>query len=234
MTDWQADLIYGVRYAPLAVVPTGFVLLVEGHPATSAEFQRLLILGTLSTLVLMGVLWIGFQRRFERDVYARMRDKMVRTDPLTELGTRQALTEAMRSRPRAICVLLSFDLDGLKQMNARHGQEAGDRLLQAFADVLRASTRIEQDQLFRTGGDEFIALLHNTSPAEAEVVAGRIPDRLRAKAAELGDVEVGVWMGGARWREAEPPSEWLARADQALASSKQAETGLIWAPGDAV
>ncbi|MCP4810326.1 MAG: GGDEF domain-containing protein [Proteobacteria bacterium] len=234
MKDWQADLSYGIRFAPFAVVPTGLVLLVEGHAPATGEFQGLLIVGSLATLVLMAVTYLGFQRRIVRNVETRLRERMVRTDPLTELGTRQALQEALRSRPRAICVLLSFDLEGLRVMNDEHGQEAGDKLLIAFAEVLRTSTRIEQDQLFRTGGDEFVALLHSTSPAEAEVVAGRIPERLSASAKEIAPVEVGVSIGGARWREAEPAAEWLSRSDGAMKASKAAGTGLIWAPGDAV
>ena len=62
------------------------------------------------------------------------------------------LKAGQRTGRRAL--LLYIDLDGLKEANDRQGHEAGDRLLQRAAAVLRSVTR-EADVVARLGGDEF-------------------------------------------------------------------------------
>jgi GGDEF domain-containing protein len=50
--------------------------------------------------------------------------------------------------------ILFVDVDGLKDVNDRHGHEAGDVLLRNFAGVLIDTFR-ESDVVARVGGDEF-------------------------------------------------------------------------------
>jgi diguanylate cyclase (GGDEF)-like protein/PAS domain S-box-containing protein len=95
-------------------------------------------------------------------------------DPLTGLANRTSLAPALeqaveRTRRRGSKLAGVFlDLDGFKQINDLHGHDAGDRLLAALADRLRAALR-SSDPVARLGGDEFFVVLEdlqNNAPAE--------------------------------------------------------------------
>jgi diguanylate cyclase (GGDEF)-like protein len=73
--------------------------------------------------------------------------------------------------------VLYIDLDGFKPVNDTHGHEAGDVLLQAFAERLRDCLR-SADTAARLGGDEFAVLLHG--PIDSCGVE-QVLDRIRAQ-----------------------------------------------------
>lgn len=70
-------------------------------------------------------------------------------------------------------MVLFVDLDGLKQLNDRHGHDAGDAALVVVADALRATTRVD-DAVARLGGDEFIVAGGADGPAEVAALSERI------------------------------------------------------------
>jgi diguanylate cyclase (GGDEF)-like protein len=85
------------------------------------------------------------------------------TDALTGVGNRRALetaaTAALAStRSDVVVSIVVIDLDGLKSINDTDGHVAGDRAIAGLTEALRAALR-DTDQLFRIGGDEFVALL---------------------------------------------------------------------------
>jgi len=69
--------------------------------------------------------------------------------------------------------LIFMDLDHFKTVNDTQGHLAGSRVLKEVADLLRKCVR-EVDLVFRYGGDEFTALLVETSSAGSAVVSERI------------------------------------------------------------
>ena len=85
-------------------------------------------------------------------------------DALTELPNRilfeDRATVALRMAQRkGNKVAVGFvDLDHFKNVNDQHGHKAGDQMLVALAQSLRASLR-SGDTLARWGGDEFVVLL---------------------------------------------------------------------------
>lgn len=108
-------------------------------------------------------------RRLQREVGERKRaEDEVRqlslVDELTGLYNRRGfnllagreLNSLQRSGRRGLVIYI--DLDGLKQANDQKGHEAGDRLLQRAAAVLRSVTR-DTDVAARMGGDEFAVFM---------------------------------------------------------------------------
>jgi diguanylate cyclase (GGDEF)-like protein len=66
-----------------------------------------------------------------------------------------------------------FDLDRFKSVNDTHGHQAGDRVLEQFADILRETAR-EIDRLGRYGGEEFMVILPDTSIEDGVVFVERV------------------------------------------------------------
>ena len=104
-------------------------------------------------------------------------------DPLTQLPNRRAF---MRELDRGVAeafaadvplALIVLDLDGLKQLNDRHGHAAGDDCLVRVGRLLRTELR-PGDKAFRIGGDEFAILLPETSGPGAEEVTARLVEWL--------------------------------------------------------
>jgi len=92
-------------------------------------------------------------------------------DLLTGLPNRALFIEtldrflARAHRHGELFALLYVDIDGFKQVNDSHGHHAGDMLLQAFSQRLRAALRTE-DVVARLGGDEFGVLLGKMTDGE--------------------------------------------------------------------
>lgn len=69
--------------------------------------------------------------------------------------------------------LLLLDIDHFKRLNDHFGHHVGDKVLQHFAQMIRAHLR-PQDLFARIGGEEFALLLWDIQPAEAQLFAERI------------------------------------------------------------
>lgn len=88
---------------------------------------------------------------------------------------KQAIKQSKRnSAPLSV---IYFDLDKFKLVNDTHGHHVGDLLLKSFSQKVRSCLR-DVDTLGRLGGDEFSAILSNTSIIQAETTAERIIDVL--------------------------------------------------------
>lgn len=93
-------------------------------------------------------------------------------DALTELPNRQAYNERVAAevqrwqrygRPLSIAI---FDIDFFKKINDTHGHQAGDRVLKVIGRSIAKRLR-EVDFFCRYGGEEFVALLPETSAETA-------------------------------------------------------------------
>ena len=87
-------------------------------------------------------------------------------DSLSRLPNRNLLNDrfnlllSQSKRMNSKIAVLFIDLDGFKQINDRHGHNAGDLLLIEISNRLKKSVR-DSDTIARWGGDEFIILLNN-------------------------------------------------------------------------
>jgi len=150
-------------------------------------------------------------------------------DPLTGIANRRAFLQDAQllakrhiGNPRPTAVLL-IDLDHFKSINDRFGHALGDRVLEIFTESARKSVR-STDLLGRLGGEEFAAVLRDTSRDKAVAVAERIRDNFAQAAQEVDGRPVGatVSIGLAYCQEAAlDVAELLAQSDQALYFAKE-------------
>ncbi|GAB3448384.1 hypothetical protein GCM10027436_41460 [Actinophytocola sediminis] len=146
-------------------------------------------------------------------------------DPLTGLLNRRALTRELERRlaHHGTGAFLLLDLDNFKDINDLRGHPAGDLVMRAIADVLRARLG-EGHVLGRLGGDEFAVVLADTK----ESAAVELADRLRAAVATLpltgsgGASRVTVSAGVTGFTSGDCWQSVLANADLALYASKSA------------
>jgi diguanylate cyclase (GGDEF)-like protein len=156
-------------------------------------------------------------------------EQLASVDALTGASNRRHFLEIARievdraqrlGRPLAAIML---DLDHFKEVNDRHGHEAGDRVLQTFANAVHATLR-SSDIFARLGGEEFMLLL----PGQTQEEACALAERLRSLTASLDCVEcpegitVSIGVATLGPEGAHDLHELMRQADGALYLSKHA------------
>ena len=156
-------------------------------------------------------------------------------DPLTGLLNRRGLQKAVVSlrRDDLPVTLCLFDLDNLKAVNDTCGHAAGDRMILAFASLLRENTR-SGDILCRYGGDEFVVVLKKLDNVETVLRKGEQICRAFQTSLEGEEFTPSCSGGIAMCSEKERPGAWLIdRADRALYCAKRQKKGVctLWQEG---
>jgi len=114
----------------------------------------------------------------------------------------------------AIC-----DIDHFKQVNDNFGHLIGDEVLIMLAQVMRHSFRFD-DQLFRFGGEEFVALLQPTDQASAVATLERFRADVETQIfSRVGHVTVSI--GFSCLLPNDTPTDAIDRADEALYYAKR-------------
>jgi diguanylate cyclase (GGDEF)-like protein len=151
------------------------------------------------------------------------------TDQLTGVGNRRRASKALAqartmadTKGQPMSVLLC-DLDHFKQVNDRFGHDTGDKVLTAFATLLRTSVRAH-DTVIRWGGEEFLVILPGCDQPGAAGLADRLlsacpdvcqpvlPDDLR----QTTSIGIAVYPAAAR-----TPEALIGAADDALYRAKR-------------
>ncbi|GIJ30288.1 hypothetical protein Vqi01_54500 [Micromonospora qiuiae] len=142
----------------------------------------------------------------------RLREQAA-SDPLTGLRHTGPFGQRIANAIPGRTALLAIDVDGFKRVNDMYGHQAGDRVLIGLARALEGALR-QGDELYRIGGDEFVAVIEVSRPDEAV----RVAERLAEAARRIGrTISVGVALP----RPGESPELTLRRADQALYAVKR-------------
>jgi diguanylate cyclase (GGDEF)-like protein len=157
-------------------------------------------------------------------------DQRASTDPLTGLPNRSTFDARLASlsgyydryaRPFSVVAL---DVDFFKKFNDTWGHEAGDRVLQHVAELLKATVR-DVDLPARLGGEEFVVLLPETTLGQAAEAAERIRRTLETRAVLWNGQRLSVTasLGVSACPDCTAtPAEVMGQADAALYRAKDA------------
>ena len=160
----------------------------------------------------------------------RILAELAAVDALTELYNRRGLTDigqreiALARRGGRNLAVMMMDLDHFKEINDRHGHQAGDETLRHFAALLKKLAR-GSDSCGRYGGEEFVLLAPETDLAGAGVFAERILDEIRRTPVPTskGEIRVTASIGVAALAARDATlADVLRRADAALYEAKAA------------
>lgn len=202
---------------------------VADHPF-NIGFAVLANIGVLAVSIAMLVAWRG---ESEAEL-----QRLTLLDPATGLSNRRAFNQravdmiSLARRYDEPLMLLAMDLDGLKAINAAHGEAKGDRAIALFGQGLNDCKRLG-DVVARIGGQEFAVLM-----ARSDLVGPPALDkRLRQYLIEQAPRELGLTLDfSAGWARLSPGDrgieDLLTRAEAALYAAKRQGRGRLCAePG---
>jgi len=168
--------------------------------------------------------------RLREDLEAVRSEAM--TDALTGIGNRKSFDATLRENADAsgkdgsdLCLLL-LDIDHFKEFNDTYGHQLGDQVLRLVAQGLKETVTGRQTPA-RYGGEEFAIVLPEVGYEEALKVAdaarlsvGSKKIVRRSTGERIASITVSV--GVSLYRDGEPLTDFIKRADDALYAAKRA------------
>ncbi len=153
-------------------------------------------------------------------------------DGLTGIANRRRFDELLQAEWRRAqrsslpLSLLILDVDHFKAFNDHYGHLGGDEALRQLAMVLRQELSRPADLACRYGGEEFAALLPETDPSGAQLLAERLRRRVEQLAVplehEVAHFTVSVGVASATPCVGQSAIDLLELADECLYQAKHA------------
>jgi diguanylate cyclase (GGDEF)-like protein len=209
-----------------AAASLAYLLAVFAGPDAAPSPAAFATVGVnLTALILLAyvAMVIAREQRRARDAAIRLST----IDSLTGLFNRtfffaaidREIARSARSG-RGFCLLM-MDLDELKVVNDRYGHFEGDRILRGVGEVIRDGVR-RIDIAARYGGDEFVALLPETDPTGAYVLAEKIRLGVAQLALAGSDARTTLSVGVVAYpQDGQTADELMITADKAMYGSKR-------------
>ncbi|MGY4831170.1 diguanylate cyclase [Sphaerotilaceae bacterium SBD11-9] len=182
----------------------------QTHPLREEVLQFLLVALMLPTIGRLAGLLSDIRSKLRHQKAqletALAQNRLLATqDELTGLSNRRHMSTLImaergrQSRSHAPISMVLMDIDHFKRVNDVCGHQAGDLVLQIFADVISNALRAG-DSLARWGGEEFLLMLPNTGAEDALqcvermriLLAGRSFEHLAPKLAVTFSAGIGV------------------------------------------
>ncbi|MFP2769330.1 GGDEF domain-containing protein [Oceanisphaera sp. KMM 10153] len=196
----HSSLVSGLAYPELAVV-------------TALAVDCVCILFSLAE-------WLKIkQNDFNRAFYE------ARIDPLTQVGNRLLMQERL-SCLSGTYIIMFIDFDGMKAINDSMGHDAGDHFLSEASRLMRKQVS-QSDEIFRTGGDEFVWLVQG-------ITTRQLPGSRRRLESTISNIETalhanwpmsGISFGLVTSQDGGDASECLAMADRKMYRHKATKQG---------
>ncbi|ATP49825.1 GGDEF domain-containing protein [Pseudomonas putida] len=216
-------LIHGLFYVAKAIIAITPGTLIDLATFGGLIIQISLVEGAMA-IMLIALSMTGTVRYRREERIARLAAR----DPLTALYNRRALEvraphffkEVSPARPGA---LLLIDIDNFKLVNDLHGHIAGDRLLIALSEMIRAVLP-ERSLAARLGGDEFVILLSEATRERVVELGSQLRERFQLFAGQTVPTPQAVTLSiGANVFDQPPVSlaALIEQGDVALYESKR-------------
>ncbi|WP_313313603.1 GGDEF domain-containing protein [Stutzerimonas nitrititolerans] len=150
-------------------------------------------------------------------------------DKVTPLGAAEYLRQQIQHALAEACEmeqplsLVAVDLDDFDAINRRYGQDEGDAVLQAIAQLLMLNLR-RQDLLCRLAGDRFVAVLPSTGEAQARMIAEELQQAVASLAHRTGRHGERLFLRASTatvMALEDDPEQLLRRLNLGLAQAKQ-------------
>ena len=239
--DWMMPGIHGVelcqRIRGLQRNPYQYILLISGKGEKQDVIQGLdagaddyltkpLDIGELQARLRAGKRILALQQEL---IQAREHLRYHAThDFLTGLWSRGAALNLLSgelergSRTVSPTGLLMIDLDHFKSVNDKYGHPSGDAVLKEVAGRINRAVR-SYDFVGRYGGEEFVAILSNCSPADLRLIAQRACEAVSSMpvTADAVRIAVTVSIGGVVTTNGTTGEQLLSAADSALYEAKR-------------
>lgn len=142
-------------------------------------------------MVLVPLVMLLIQRYKNKDKFPSVKklkeNKKIYTDSLTGLKNRAYLNDSIElwneiDRPQAI---VAVDLNNIKYINDKYGYKKGDEEIKNAASIL-IRTQLEQSEIMRTDGNEFIIYLLGYSPEAIKVYVDRLKKEFKSLSCGYG------------------------------------------------
>lgn len=149
-------------------------------------------------------------------------------DPLTKLCNRRSFydlvrNEGSRSSPSQTYALMMLDIDHFKRVNDTFDHHAGDQVLKMIADIMKDELRVI-DVIARWGGEEFVALIPQTSDETGTKIAERLRQRIEKSQFPIHSgqsIEITASIGIAmHFNDVSRLEDWIDLADKFLYEAK--------------
>lgn len=116
---------------------------------------------------------LTYRERYHKLLEASIRDHLTGTLHRSQYDQNAPKILAKNLQENRPMSLLVIDIDHFKQVNDRHGHQAGDEILKMVARLLADNLRSD-DHLYRVGGEEFVLLCEKLPVEGATSMAERL------------------------------------------------------------
>jgi diguanylate cyclase (GGDEF)-like protein len=210
--------------ARAAAAATGLID-TQSWSASSQSLAPVFLISLCAVLsITLGFVYMTMERAEQRNFELAMKDMLTGLANRRAIGDQLQSTVARAQRQGQYLSVLMLDIDHFKRVNDNYGHQAGDVVLRAVAQALQSRLRA-QDQIGRFGGEEFLAILPDTSLEGALVLAEALRAAVEATPTQWGahriSTTISIGVRGGAITGADTADSLVAAADAALYRAKQ-------------
>jgi diguanylate cyclase (GGDEF)-like protein len=203
LADLMAAIFISVSSVLLIII---FIYLeISGYPFSPSplpENMENIMRGSWLIFSIILITMIGWYYRVKVDALLLKLQSQADTDHLTEIANRRSLEDSLHrefyriKRSGGWLSLLLIDIDNFKKVNDKDGHLKGDECLVSIAKQIKYHCKRAIDVVGRYGGDEFMVVLPDTAPNEAEDISEKIRVSIESLNFDIADdIKISATIG---------------------------------------